>query len=178
MALQGSQQQPQHTSSNVQVVAVKCFVCSRQLIHMGSHGTEGKSMALDLGQSLAPHLQMGAFQEKKKKNRHNSGPLSYRLEEAPGVIQPLRAPGTEHPHLWFSLPQRPNRVWHTDDSRNTNHPVSLVYNVRSQGQALEAGRNEVLRNHNLPQFDFVLKGNISLQSCLMILSCLYLCTSE
>lgn len=68
----------------------------------------------------------------KKKTGTTQGPTSVRRPLV--SLSPWELPGTEHPHRWFSLPQRPNSVWHAADSRNTNHPGSLVYNDMAQAK--------------------------------------------
>ena len=59
----------------------------------------------------------------------------------PGQITPFTLPS----------PEAQRSVWYTEDSREaSHHSGSLIQNDRHQGQALEAPRDEILRNHHHP----------------------------
>lgn len=106
---------------------------------------------------------------KGEETRRNRRTLIQQLEEAsmpaqqagklPGTELHIPLPGQITP---FTLPspEAQRSVWYTEDSREaSHHSGSLIQNDRHQGQALEAPRDEILRNHHHPRSDFMFKGH-------------------
>lgn len=107
---------------------------------------------------------------RQREHSATGGLLSQQLEEASTPAQQagellgrelhIPPPGQITSFI-LSSPEAQHSVWYTEDSREaSHHSGSLIQNDRHQGQALEATKDEILRNHHHPPpSDFMFKGH-------------------